>query len=110
MPLMGALLNHQEQLERLNVLRQKLLKVAADAPETPKPPMRLRCGAVQVAAIKVLTAAQRPMEVQEIHASVERLLSMRVPKSSVNSCLSTRSKGKKPLFKRLGQGRYALIP
>lgn len=108
MPLIGALSNHQGQLERLNALRRKLLKAVADEPEAQEGLLRLRCGAVQAAVIKVLAAAQEPMQVRDIHAAVQHLLSRRVSKDSVNSCLSTRSKGKSPLFKRLAQGQYAL--
>jgi hypothetical protein len=71
--------------------------------------MRLRCGAVQAAVIKVLAATQEPMQVRDIHASVERLLSMQVSKDSVNSCLSVGARKASPLFERIGFGRYYLV-
>ena len=46
------------------------------------------------------------MRVQDIHAAVERLLGMRVSKDSVNSCLSTGSRGKDARFERVGRGCY----
>jgi hypothetical protein len=68
----------------------------------------MRCGAVQAAILKVLAAAQEPMRVRDVHAAVECLLASHVSRDSVNSCLSTKAKGKHPLFKRVGLGSYAL--
>lgn len=107
MPLLGALQNQQAQLERLNSLREKLLRAATNQPKRPKR-LRLRTGAIQAAVVEVLAAASEPMQVRDIHAAAEKLLEERLSADSVNSCLSTGVKGKSPLFKRLTRGRYVL--
>jgi len=45
-------------------------------------------GVVQRAVIEALAEADRPMEVGEVHATVEGLLGCPVSRDSVNSCLS----------------------
>lgn len=105
--LIGALLNHSEYLVPLTDLRARLLSQAARSERTANPPP-LRCGAIQDAVIRVLAEADDPMRVTEVHAAVERVLSMRVSKDSVNSCLSTRARGADPLFVRVKFGHYRL--
>lgn len=56
--------------------------------------MRLRCGAIQEAVFEVLANADNPMRPREVHAAVERLLSMPVSKDTVNSCLSSGARGR----------------
>jgi hypothetical protein len=106
-PLIGALLNSDEKLARLNVLREKLLRREAQSPQ-PEPRRRLRNGAVQKAVIKVLAASSEPMHSAKVHLAVERLLNVPVSKDTVNSCLSVGAQGPKAQFERLGRGRYRL--
>jgi hypothetical protein len=54
------------------------------------------------------TAEVAPLRFIEIHARVERLLGEPVPKSSVKNYLAKRSKGRRPLFDRVGRGWYRL--
>jgi len=103
----GALLNHADDLVRLTALRGRLL-AQADSSARPVAQLRLRCGAIQDAVIHVLGAADAPMSVGEVHADVENHLSMRVSKDSVNSCLSVGAYGAEARFERLGRGVYRL--
>jgi hypothetical protein len=107
--LAGALSNRssQEKLERLDALRGRLLRQAAQAPSQAKR-LRLRNGAVQRAVLHVLAASPEPMRVTDVHAAVERLLGMPVSKDSVNSCLSVGSRGAEARFERVSPGRYRL--
>lgn len=109
MHLMGALSNRsgQEKLERLDALRRRLLRQAAQAPRQAKR-LRLRIGAVQQAVLHVLAVSAGPMRVADVHAAVEHLLSMPVSKDSVNSCLSVGARGAEPRFERVSPGRYRL--
>ena len=65
-------------------------------------------GVVQRAVIEVLSRADRPMDVGEVHATVEGLLGYPVSRDSVNSRLSTGARGARPNFERVGPGRYGL--
>ena len=106
-PLSGALLNHYERLVGLLVLRTRLLSQVTGS-SRPAAQVRLRCGAIQATIIEVLTAADDPMRVQEVHTAVEHLLSMPVSKDTVNSCLSTGTRGTEARFERLSPGLYRL--
>jgi len=81
-------------------------------PDRPPPeasgPRRLGNGVVQRAVIEVLAQADRPMDVGEVHTTVEGLLGYPVSRDSVNSCLSTGARGARPNFQRVGPGRYRL--
>jgi hypothetical protein len=105
----GALLNHADSLVRLTELRARLLSQAAGSSQ-PAVQLRPRCGAIQDAVIHVLGTAEAPMSVGDVHAAVERHLSMRVSKDSVNSCLSVGARGADALFERTGRGVYRLQP
>jgi hypothetical protein len=65
-------------------------------------------GVVQRAVIEALAEADRPMDVGEVHTTVEGLLGCPVSRDSVNSCLSTGARGARPNFERVGPGRYRL--
>ena len=69
---------------------------------------RLGNGIVQRAVIKVLAMADRPMRIADVHQGVEDLLSIKVSKDSVNSCLSTKARGEDPMFVRTEPGVYRL--
>lgn len=71
-------------------------------------PQRLGNGVVQRAVVKVLAMAGRPMRLAEVHRATEDLLSISVSKDSVNSCLSTKARGKDPWFVRTEPGVYRL--
>lgn len=107
--LTGALSNHAmaERLPRLNRLRKELLRKAAVSLPSAKRP-RPRSGAIQKAVVEALSATTEPMRIRDLQAAVERLLSMRVSKSTVNSCLSVGAGGANPRFERVSPGRYRL--
>jgi hypothetical protein len=109
--LAGALSNRsgQEKLERLDALRRRLLRQAAQAPRQAKR-LRLRNGAVQEAVLRVLATSPEPMRVADVHAAVERLLSMPVSRDSVNSCLSVGARGAEAPFERVKIGWYRVRP
>ena len=65
-------------------------------------------GVVQRAVIEALAEADRPMDVREVHTTVEGLLGCPVSRDSVNSSLSTGARGARPSFQRVGPGRYRL--
>ena len=67
---------------------------------------RLGNGVVQRAVIEVLSRADRPMDVGEVHTTVEGLLGYPVSRDSVNSCLSTGARGPRPNSSS-GSGRVA---
>lgn len=103
----GALLNHADNLVRLTELRARLLSQEARS-SRPAKQISLRCGAVQSAVIAVLGAANAPMHVQDVHAAVECFLSMPVSKDTVNSCLSVGARGETAQFERIERGVYRL--
>lgn len=107
MDLTGALINQQAKLARLDRLRHKLLRQANKAPrsQTAFPP---RSGAIQQGVIDVLAASPEPMQFIEVHAAVERLLSMPVSKETVKDCLWKGARGEKPRFERVRRGLYRL--
>jgi hypothetical protein len=106
--LFGAFFKIEDALGRLDALRRKLLQQAAESPR-PTEKVRLRSGAVQAAVVDALCASPQPMGVKDVHRAVEYLLSMRVSKDSVNSCLSLGARGQAPRFERVGRGRYRLL-
>ncbi|HEX7244418.1 MAG TPA: hypothetical protein VF245_02495 [Solirubrobacterales bacterium] len=108
MPLVGALFNHLEQLSRLDGLRRKLLRKATHSPR-PATQVKLRAGKIQTTIIEVLVASSKPLPVAEIHAAVERILSMPIPKGTVNSFLSVESRGPKARFERIELGVYRML-
>jgi hypothetical protein len=69
---------------------------------------RLGNGVAKRAVIKVLVEASCPMSTVQVHEAVEGLLGISVSKDSVNSCLSTGSRGKEARFERVGRGWYRL--
>ena len=71
-------------------------------------PKRLGNGVVQRAVVKVVAMAARPMHYSEVHHAVEDLLSIKVSKDSVNSCLATKARGEDPMFVRTEPGVYRL--
>ncbi len=72
------------------------------------PSRRLGNGVVQRAVVKVLAAAQRPLNVLEAQAAVVDLLGHPVRKGSINCCLSTGVLGDEPRFERVARGCYRL--
>lgn len=107
MAVAGALLNHQQVLGRLNVIRKKLLREARRSPRS-APQVRLRSGAIPEAITEVLTASPEPMRVREVHQAVERKLKTKVSKHWLNCCLSAGTTGDQPLFEKVGYGCYRL--
>lgn len=111
MELMGAYLNPEIQ-GRLRHLAEKLDQLAA-SDAAPRPSGRagrkLRNGLVPRAIEKVLSEADGPMRVRDIHAAVEDMLGSAVPFPSVNCWLSKGVQGDRPRLARLGHGRYRLI-
>lgn len=105
--LFGAFFKIEDSLGRLDALRKKLLQQAADSPR-PTEKIRPRSGAVQAAVVDALSASPQAMSVKDVHRAVEYLLSMRVSKDSVNSCLSLGARGLRPRFERVERGRYRL--
>src|SRR5271165_44450 len=65
-------------------------------------------GVIQRAVIRVMAGVDRPMDVGEVHTTVEGLLGCPVSRDSVNSCLSTGARGAWPSFQRVERGRYRL--
>lgn len=108
MPLLGALSNPRvnKNLSRLVKLRQKLSRETATSPGIAKDPPP-RHGAVQEAVTRILgDAAPKSMHAAQIHAAVERLLGIEMPRDSIFCCLSRGASGPRARFERLGRGRY----
>jgi hypothetical protein len=105
--LTGALSNHEvkEALGRLAALREKLLRGNAQR----KPQARSlhpRNGAVHAAVIEVLSESSEPMSVGQVHAAVERLLSISVSRDWLNACLSANTKEADAPLERVKYGWY----
>jgi hypothetical protein len=109
MHLTGALSNRssQEKLERLDILRRRLLRQAAQAPR-PAKRLRPRNGAVQEAVLHVLAVSAEPMRVADVHAAVEHLLGRQVSQNTVGSFLSVATRQTSMPIKRVGPGWYAM--
>jgi hypothetical protein len=105
--LIGALLNHQQALDRLNGIRKKLVREGHRSSRS-SPQIRARSGAIPPAIIEVLAASSEPMHVREVHQAVERKLKTKISKHWLNCCLSTATTGDHPLFERIGYGLYRL--
>ena len=56
--------------------------------------------------MRVLGESVEPMRMKDIHAEVERDLGQPVSRSAVKNWLASHVEGDKPLFVRLGRGRY----
>jgi hypothetical protein len=69
---------------------------------------RLENGVIQRAVVRVLAGAGRTLSIAELHRGVEQCLRQMVSKDSVNSCVSTGSRGAQPRFERVAPGRYRL--
>jgi hypothetical protein len=110
MHLTGALSNPEVRVEvaRLAALRKRLLRGNAQD-HRPARSLRPRNGAVHAAVISVLTKSAEPMSVGDVHAAVERLLSISVSRDWVNACLSASSKGRKAQLERVGYGWYRAL-
>lgn len=108
MALLGTLSNLETQ-ERLRRLLRKLERVSAtDGPTSPKRPKpRPERGPVLSAVIHVLRDADTPMQVRAVHAEVEALRGVPVPRPSVKDCLASNA-GIGERFIRLSRGRYRL--
>ena len=65
---------------------------------------------VSGAIVQVLSVANSDLRVREIRAGVELLLGEEVSPSSIKSYLNKGCARDKPVFERLGWGRYRLIP
>lgn len=61
---------------------------------------------MQRAVVRVLAAANDPMQVTGIHLAVECLLGRFVSKESVSYCLRKGAQGVEPRFERVSLGRY----
>jgi hypothetical protein len=73
--------------------------------------MRKRRGGVLTEAIgEVLTEAQKPMRMYEIHTAAETIIGEPVPRSTVKNCLANNSQGATARFERVGRGRYRNVP
>jgi hypothetical protein len=69
---------------------------------------RLGNGVVQRAVVKVLTAADEPMRLRNIHEAVGKMLGRSVSYASVEWCLRMGIKGEVPRFERVQPGSYRL--
>ena len=65
-------------------------------------------GVVQLAVVKVLAVARRPMCGQEVRLAAEDLLGHPVSEHSISSCLAAGARRRKPLFERVARGCYTL--
>jgi hypothetical protein len=64
----------------------------------------LRVGAVSKAVVSVLTAADQPMRVRDIHQAVATLLGQPVSASSIKARLSDKTHGERACFERTARG------
>jgi hypothetical protein len=71
-------------------------------------PARLANGAVQRAAVKVLSAADGPMRLREIRSAVDNLLGQPVSIESLSWSLCKGCRGERPRFERVVHGVYRL--
>lgn len=106
---MGALSKTEvvKRLERLDAVRRRL----EDSREAPRvsPPRRLRQGQIEAAVVSVLSSTNRALRVGEVVMRVEARLGQPVSRDTVNSCMSTCCRGKKPKFRRVGVGMYRAV-
>jgi hypothetical protein len=108
--LVGTYSNPEIQ-ERLRRLSEKLERLAAsDATPLPsaRPDRKLRSGLIPQAIMRVLGEPVEPMQARDIHAEVEAVLGRAVSPSGVKNWLANHARGDRPLFVRLGRGRYVL--
>jgi hypothetical protein len=105
MRLVGHLSNPSSSLERV---LDALPDARLEEPPLVPAPRRLGNGVVQRAVVKVLGSADAPMRRVDIHAAVERQLGHPVSKESVNWCLCSGSRGRRPRFERASYGFYRL--
>jgi len=61
---------------------------------------------VLATVIKVLEAAEKPMQAREIHATAQELLGELLLWSSVKACLAANTGSRASRFERVGRGRY----
>lgn len=71
---------------------------------------RLGNGVVQRAIVNVLTSADQPMRLRDIHSAVEDWLGQAVSKESVSWCLRMSRTGAGLRFERVAYGSYRLMP
>lgn len=108
MPLMGALSNHADSLSRLGDLRQRLLIAARHEPKGVQK-RKPRNGEIRDAIVKALAeSAPEGLPTKEIIWAAESVLGKPVSRDTVDSCLSVWARGSRPLFVRVGPGRYRL--
>lgn len=108
MRLIEHLLNPSPSLQALfDALPDSPITATAQPDDCPADPVsRLGNGAVKRAVIKALAALDRPVHLAEVQEAVEKLLNQPVSMGSINCCLSTGSRGSKPLFERVSRGCY----
>lgn len=108
MELVGALSN-PETHDQLRRLSEKLDQIAANSARprsSVRSDRRLRSGLVPSAIMRALRESVEPMWMKDIHAEVEALLGQPVSRSAVKHWLAGHTGGDRPLFVRLGRGRY----
>lgn len=71
---------------------------------------RRKFGVVSGAIVQVLSDANSDLRVRDIRTGVELLLGEEVSPSSIKSYLNKGCARDKPVFERLGWGRYRVIP
>ena len=108
MELNGALSNPQVPLELGTLLERKagLLQRRRHALHDVR--IAPRTSSVAYIVYKVISEAAKPMRAKDIHRACEDELEHPVSLSTVKSCLSDKSRGKRRQFARVGRGLYAL--
>ena len=110
MELLGSLSN-QELQGRLRQLSDKLDRLAASNAKprrSGRTDHQLRPGVVFKAILSVLSSADQPMRIPEIHQAVIALLGRPVAYSSVKACLAVKAQGDDACFERIALGCYQL--
>ena len=104
MELTGALSNPEtaKAFGRLNTLRERLLA----EPPKPRKRLRMRPGVLPNAIREVMEVSDSPMTTAEVYTQVERLLSMCVPRHTVNSILSAGACDPAGPYEKVSHGVY----
>ena len=106
--LTGACSNH-DVAARLDGALERKLQILSPARKTecrPKPPLRLPMGAIQAAALAVLTEADGALNPPEVRSRVESRLRVAVSQDTITSCLSVTCRSSHSPIERVGRGLY----
>lgn len=111
MVLRGLLSNSEFQALLQSLTRRRGRKAPAK-PAKEKVPTnggRRKFASVSDAVLAVLRESGEEIRLRDIHVQVENRLGGPVSRYSVADSLRRRCRGRRPLFRRLGYGRYVLL-